>query len=324
MAEHIEGNIYTLNVPLPESPLRNLNAYLIKDDKRNLLIDTGFNHGLCLDSLLSQLKELGVSMENTDIFLTHMHADHCGLAPEIAGPDTKIFISAVDGERLTNEKTRELTHMQYVKSGFPEEDMQQLVDSPAWKYLGRDYDSHIPLNAGDILEYGGRKLQVILTPGHTPGHACLYDAQSEIMFLGDHVLFDITPNITSWSGFEDSLGNYIYSLMDINCYDVRLPLPAHRSIIGSMYERIGEIIEHHGVRIREMLDALDEHPGLSPYDLSGHMTWRVRGARPGWEYFPTPQKWFAVGETTAHLEYLLKRGRVYRELCDDVWRYYSK
>lgn len=323
MAEHIEGNIYTLNIPLPNNPLRNLNAYLIKDDKRNLLIDTGFNHEVCLEALLSQLEELGVSMNNTDIFLTHMHSDHCGLAPVIAGPDTKMFIGELDYKRLMDEDSQMRTHQKHAESGFPEEDMRQLLDSPDWKYLADDYSDCTPLNAGDILEYGGRKLRVILTPGHTPGHTCLYDAEAEIMFLGDHVLFDITPNITSWSDFDDALGNYIYSLMDINCYDVRLALAAHRSTVGTMYDRIGEIIEHHGARIREMLDALDAHPGLSPYDLSGHMTWRIRGTG-GWAGFPTTQKWFAVGETCAHLEYLLKRGRVYREMQGGVWRYYSK
>ena len=36
------------------------------------------------------------------------------------------------------------------------------------------------------------------------------------MFLGDHVLFDITPNITTWPDFEDPLGTYVHSLMDIS------------------------------------------------------------------------------------------------------------
>lgn len=103
------------------------------------------------------------------------------------------------------------------------------------------------------------------------------------MFLGDHVLFDITPNITTWPDFEDPLGKYVHSLMDISIFNVRLPLPAHRSV-GSvtMSERIGAIIEHHGARIREMLGILEREPGLTAYELSGRMTWRVRGkSRPG-------------------------------------------
>lgn len=174
---------------------------------------------------------------------------------------------------------------------------------------------------GDVLTYGGRRLEVIFTPGHTPGHVCLYDRANKVMFLGDHVLFNITPNITTWPFFEDPLGHYVHSLMDISIYDVRLPLPAHRGVNGTMAERIGTIIEHHGARIREMLDILTERPGLTPYDLSGMMTWRVHGKTNSWADFPLNQKWFAVGETAAHLDYLLKRGRVRREFDGRCWHY---
>ena len=42
MYTHIEDNIYTIPVPLPNNPLRSLNSYVIKGEDRNLLIDTGF------------------------------------------------------------------------------------------------------------------------------------------------------------------------------------------------------------------------------------------------------------------------------------------
>ena len=111
--------------------------------------------------------------------------------------------------------------------------------------------------------------------------------------------------------------------MDISIYDVRVPLPAHRGAHGTMAERIGTIIEHHGTRIREMVTVLDEEPGLTPYDLSGKMTWRVHGKTNSWEDFPLAQKWFAVGETAAHLEYLLCRGRVRREFDGRSWHYFN-
>ena len=142
------------------------------------------------------------------------------------------------------------------------------------------------------------------------------------MFLGDHVLFDITPNITTWLGFSDPLGTYVHSLMDISIFDVRLPLPAHRGVSGTMAERVGKIIEHHGARIREMIGILEKNPKLTAYELSGLMTWRVHGKSPSWADFPLQQKWFAVGETAAHLEYLLVRDRVRREIDDGVYRYY--
>lgn len=71
-----------------------------------------------------------------------------------------------------------------------------------------------------------------------------------------------------------------------------------------------------------MLGILEREPGLTAYELSGRMTWRVRGKSPSWADFPLQQKWFAVGETAAHLEYLTVRGRAWRELSGGFWRYY--
>ncbi len=323
MYTQIEGNIYTIPVPLPNNPLRELNSYFIKGESRNLLIDTGFHLDECRNALLTGLGELGVGMENTDIFLTHMHADHSGLAADIASDNSKIYVSGIDGERLLRgmAKGRE-REAEYRSYGFSEEELAHLDDSPSMQYKQDKRPEFTYVSDGDVLSYGGHRLEVIATPGHSPGHVCLYDRADRIMFLGDHVLFDITPNITTWPNFDDPLGHYVHSLMDISIYDVRLPLPAHRSVHGTMAERIGTIIEHHGARIREMLNILAENPGITPYDLSGKMSWRVHGKTNSWADFPLSQKWFAVGETAAHLEYLLCRNRVRREFDGRVWHFY--
>ena len=326
MYTQIEGNIFTIPVPLPDNPLRNLNSYLIRAEGggRHLLIDTGFRRAECLDALQEGLAELGVRLEDTDIFLTHLHSDHTGLAGDLAAPGARVYISREDGERLERFRAAANTHRaeEYITLGFSAEEVAFLRNSPMRKYNCVKKLDFSFVADGDTLEYGGRRLRAVLTPGHTPGHLCLYDAADRVMFLGDHVLFDITPNITTWDGFSDPLGHYVHSLMDISIYDVRLPLPAHRGISGSMPERIGTIIEHHGARIREMLDVLAACPGLTPYELSGRMSWRVRGKSPSWADFPLQQKWFAVGETAAHLEYLMQRSRVRCENVDGVLRYY--
>lgn len=326
MYTHIEGNIYLIPVPLPDNPLRNLNSYVIRAEGggRHLLIDTGFRRDECRDALLAGLGELDVRLEDTDIFLTHLHSDHTGLAGDLAAPGARVYISEPDGTRLERFRSAANTHRvdEYTALGFSAEEIAFLRDSPMRKYNCVKKIDFSYVADGDVLEYGGRRLRAVMTPGHTPGHLCLYDAADKVMFLGDHVLFDITPNITTWDGFSDPLGHYVHSLMDISIYDVRLPLPAHRGISGSMPERIGTIIEHHGARIREMLDVLSAEGGLTPYELSGRMTWRVRGKSPSWADFPLQQKWFAVGETAAHLEYLTVRGRAWRELSGGFWRYY--
>ena len=322
MYTHIEDNIYTIPVPLPNNPLRQLNSYVIKGEGRNLVIDTGFKLEECRKALCDGLEELGVDMNCTDIFLTHLHSDHSGLAAELATQSSKIYISRADGELLTLSLTQGLGRVEEYRSyGFSEKELENFWENPSMKYRQESPFSFTYVADGDVLTYGGRRLEVIFTPGHTPGHVCLYDRANKVMFLGDHVLFNITPNITTWPFFEDPLGHYVHSLMDISIYDVRLPLPAHRGVNGTMAERIGTIIEHHGARIREMLDILTERPGLTPYDLSGMMTWRVHGMTNSWADFPLNQKWFAVGETAAHLDYLLKRGRVRREFDGRCWHY---
>lgn len=322
MYTHIEDNIYTIPVPLPNNPLRQLNSYVIKGEGRSLVIDTGFKLEECRKALCDGLEELGVDMNCTDIFLTHLHSDHSGLAAELATQSSKIYISRADGELLTLSLTQGLGRVEEYRSyGFSEKELENFWENPSMKYRQESPFNFTYVADGDVLTYGGRRLEVIFTPGHTPGHVCLYDRANKVMFLGDHVLFNITPNITTWPFFEDPLGHYVHSLMDISIYDVRLPLPAHRGVNGTMAERIGTIIEHHGARIREMLDILTERPGLTPYDLSGMMTWRVHGKTNSWADFPLNQKWFAVGETAAHLDYLLKRGRVRREFDGRCWHY---
>ena len=302
MYTHIEGNIYSIFVPLPDNPLRNLNAYLIKDDKRSLLIDTGFRRDECREALLGGLAELGVSMDNTDICLTHLHSDHSGLSAEVAaGEGRHIYVGDVDRRLLekyaqvqrsggVNQKTL-LRRAQ----GFTEEELSaEGRSNPAVTMAPPVTDNYKSLFDGDVITCGGYRLRCIQVPGHTPGQMCYWLEEEGAMLLGDHVLFDITPNITTWLGFSDPLGTYVHSLMDISIFDVRLPLPAHRGVSGTMAERVGKIIEHHGARIREMIGILEKNPKLTAYELSGLMTWRVHGKSPSWADFPLQQKWLSL------------------------------
>ena len=126
------------------------------------------------------------------------------------------------------------------------------------------------------------------------------------MFTADHVLFDITPNITHWGESEDSLGDYLNSLVKIRGYEMETAFPAHRKNEMDVYVRISQIIEHHLVRLMETVDALAGHPDTHATDIAAHLKWSMRGKT--WTEFPLSQRWFAVGETMAHLDYLVVRG----------------
>lgn len=100
MAERITSNLWRLDIPLEGNPLKNLNSYLLVGQDRSLLIDTGFRQDSCRRALTDQLVETGVDRERLDIFLTHLHSDHTGLAPEFVGRQGNIYISTIDGEGL--------------------------------------------------------------------------------------------------------------------------------------------------------------------------------------------------------------------------------
>ena len=162
-----------------------------------------------------------------------------------------------------------------------------------------------------MLCYGGYELRCLATPGHTPGHLCLFDEKRKLIFLGDHVLFDISPNICAWNGVPDSLGDYLRSLELMKSLDIETALPAHRARGElTLSERAQQLIEHHRLRLNEAERLVHEHPGITAYELAGLMTWRIRAKN--WADFPPSQKGFAFGETLAHLDTLLASGAIER------------
>ena len=315
MAQQLAEDLWRLEIPLVGNPLKTLNSYLILGP-RSLLIDTGFRQEPCREAMERELAEVGVDRDRMDVFLTHLHSDHTGLAPELVRPGCRVYIGAVDGQRMLAGQSEEAwrrLNAAYVQEGFSEEEMDLLWDSNPAKNAGPvPYDGYVFLQDGDVLQRGSHTLRCVLTPGHTPGHLCFEILNTGAMILGDHVLFDITPNITDWDGVEDSLGDYLKSLDKIYPYEVSIPLPSHREA-GDMKQRILALKAHHERRLAECLQivkALQSEPGVRPclYEITGRMHWKIRSK--GWDDFPAAQRWFALGECLAHLDHLKAEGKV--------------
>ena len=234
MLEQIRDGVYRIGVTLPQNPLRELNSYVICGDGRNLLIDTGFNRPECLEALQGGIRELGLDMECTDIFLTHLHSDHVGLASQVAGKGSRIYMNPIDNAGMN----RFLTHpdgwgnqaLRFLGEGFPPDELAVVKENnPGRKYRPNSVLEAIPVEDGTEIEVGGVRLKGIFTPGHTPGHTCLFCEEEGVLFTGDHVLFDITPNISIWEEMRDPLATYFVSLGKIAQLKVSLPLPARPS-----------------------------------------------------------------------------------------------
>jgi hypothetical protein len=58
MCEEILPNLFQIKTPLPESPLKYLNCYVVRNSQKNLIIDTGLNRRECLEAMQMGLKKL--------------------------------------------------------------------------------------------------------------------------------------------------------------------------------------------------------------------------------------------------------------------------
>ena len=325
MLNQLARELYYFQMDLPNTPLKTLNCYIIRpeDGGRCLLVDTGFRHPQCWAALQEGMDEAGLLPENTDVFLTHAHSDHSGNAAALQALGCRILISDVDC-RLYNSWQRDKAKEDYVPrqvlEGMPEEMFLQLFRSGATVQFNAPPFQAVEVTDGQTLQYGRFHLQCIMTPGHTPGHMCLYEAEKEILFLGDHVLFDITPNICDFKDMPDSLGCYLESLRKIRRLPVSLALPAHRGFGSvSLTERIDQILAHHERRLAETIAAVRELGPLTAYEVAQHLSWKIRAK--SWEEFPTSQKWFALGETLAHLDYLCNIGALTRSESKGIIQY---
>lgn len=319
-------DIYVIKVPLPGNPLRELNSYLILSAEEALIIDTGFKHPDSKAALMGALKELNVDRRHLKIFLTHLHTDHIGLADEVAGESAEIYMSGEDYKRY--RESLDPAHWKesdalFLQEGFSKEGLEQIVTTnPARKYMPERVFEASCISDGEKLYVGNTELICVQTNGHTPGHFSLYLPEEEIMFLGDHILYDITPNITAWMGVEDSLGDYLKNLDKIKEYPMQMALPGHRKVSKPVKERIEEIKRHHQIRLDGTIQIIKERPGSNADEIAALLKWSMRGK--SWEEFPMEQKWFAVGETIAHLDYLRHENVIAKELVDGIYRYYMK
>lgn len=314
--------IWRIQVDLPQNPLRMLNSYVICVPEGNLVIDTGFNRPECRKALWDGLNELGLDMGRTALFLTHLHSDHIGLAQDFAEIGCPIYMNPIDYNIFRSMKQG--TMWPYLEEifrdeGFPAEE----IPRQATENQGRRYapDSVFPIEEvtdGTKLQLGALELKCIHAPGHTPGQTLLYLPDEQILFSGDHILFDITPNINVWKDVPNPLEDYLCSLKKFRVLPIRYALPAHRARQEDVYGRIDQIIEHHHGRLEEIWKIISQQPSTAPA-IAAQIKWSARGK--SWNDFPSHQKWFAMGETLAHLYNLLHAGRAVREKTPQGWNY---
>ena len=314
MLEQVLPDIYRIEVPIPHSPLKATNAYLIRGNERNLLVDTGQNRPESLNALKEGLSKLSVDLGVTDIFLTHMHADHSGLLPFIKTATTRVYASAEDAGRvnymLTADDPMKNLYHAAIRNGFSSEEAKLAIRRHPGNAAGKQAPLEFSfIEDGDGVQVANYHFVCIATPGHTQGHICLYEPEKRFLISGDHILGDISPNITHFLGEGDPLADFLGSLKKVENLMVDKVLPGHRRIFTDCRGRIRELIEHHQRRAAEVLRILSDAPATG-YLVAARMTWDM--VYRDWTEVAPAQKYFATGEALSHIHFLERQGLVRR------------
>ena len=296
--------VRTITLPMPWE-LETVNVHVIDLDDGFLLVDSGIATEECFGALEDELRKLKIGWRDIRmLLLTHLHPDHIGLSwkiLELSG--AKLLMHRAEAEYLSlvaRESRAPFFAQAMMAAGVPEA-MQRHMDH-ALRDVRRHFREHKPdwlLEGGEKIAVRGGTLDVVWTPGHSPGHICLYSPEHRFLISGDHILQFITPNI-GWHPDADMLASYLNSLDMLNPYDIDMVLPSHGHAFRGHRERIRETAAHHDLRCGQILGLVTEKP-LTAYGLVEKI-W-PRGLTAFHQHF-------AVFEILAHLEYMQRRDRV--------------
>lgn len=149
-------------------------TYLVKGEERWALIDA--SHGI--GDLRAAVRAV-VGEGEVACLLTHYHFDHIGCAHQF----DQVAIAEAEAALLMDEPTAEMLRLT--------REIRTLTSIPTPPGFSFD-DYRIPpvvpsrrLQEGDTIDLGGRALQVLHTPGHSPGSVCFHDPASGWLFTGD-------------------------------------------------------------------------------------------------------------------------------------------
>lgn len=292
------------------------NAYLL-DDELTTLVDTGDPMPETRRHLTRELGEYGVSFTDIDeVFVTHWHGDHSGLAGEIqAAGDATVRVHPADAPLVAGEDgAYEAMHRRqdelFEQWGMPpdkRETLRSFFDS------GPDMEpaTVTPIEDGDRYDLGKTSLEVVHAPGHAAGMCCFaFDGTTgRELFSGDAVLPVYTPNVGGADvRVEEPLRQYLETLVDIVQTDYERAWPGHRDPIDDPTDRASHIIHHHEERAWRVLEVLDR---LGPADA-----WTVSADLFG--DLEAIHILHGPGEAYAHLDHLRRDGAV--ELTDAGYR----
>ena len=321
----IAPRILWLRMPLPFA-LDHINLWLLADDDGRTLVDCGYGDVATRALWDRHFATTVAAQPIRRIIATHCHPDHVGnaawLSDRFAAPVAMTHAEFLTAHAIAGghsgygpESTLDL----FRRHGMAAEELDAL------EKRGNAYRRGVPelprsfdrLVDGDTRRAGGTCWQVVEGHGHSPEHASLYSAERGVLISGDMLLPKISTNVSVWAVEPD--GDPLARFLDsLSAYDAlpadTLVLPSHGLPFRGIPLRVAQLRAHHEARLGELSDAV----GASDSPLSAADLVPVLFRRE----LDLQQRYFAMGEAIAHLNFLWHAKRIGRSIhANDTLRF---
>ena len=320
-----EPEVYVVGVPGRSADRGGTNSYIVKSGDEFLVVDNGYPMPDGAAALHRAWSELGITAENTQFFVTHLHADHFGLTRLVVEPGALLLASAEE-VRIWNEGFPFDMQSDFFKAmvaeGLPLYEQWEYAcyglhtmrfDDPSYRYR--------LLSEGDVVRVGSIEFVAVDTAGHSPGHMALFDPASGIFFSGDQLLFGVTPCISAPFGDRDIFVRYRQNMRKIAGMPVKHLLPGHEQPLPQGYvERANWLYDHLLERVQGTLEDVRKGPEKLGMDYIAGIPWNVPNS--DWRKLPMPLRWCIVTNGMAMLEHLVLTEQIERFTDDEGMRRY--
>lgn len=309
MKEQICEGVYRVEIPIPYD-FKRVNCYLIEGEKGFTVIDTGDYNDEAIHAWEEVIGEGSVER----VLITHAHADHFGLAPWFQKQyGATIVMSTATNEQFLLRKSFfigdhfESTMFSFLADyGFGDESDGEVFNViEAYDFLPDEL-----FEAGDFVRVGDDFAQSIATPGHAIDHVCFYVKEKGCLFIGDHLLGEMSTIVMPHEGMENPLALYIPSFTQLMDLRVNYTLPGHGIMIDNLQARIQQILTRYEKRWQQIIEEMARGE-KNAVELTAALY-----AKANVHYMNS-----ALLQTITNLNYLASEGKVEKFKKDGIWTF---
>jgi glyoxylase-like metal-dependent hydrolase (beta-lactamase superfamily II) len=262
----VRSGVWELRLPIPWED-GHVNCFLLPEGDRVDMIDCGMGAQESFELIDRAVRELaGAGGRVRRLLVTHIHPDHYGGAGEVTrrhGAELflhRLEVPMVHPRYLEIEQLVEEVGRHLLMHGVPAAEAEYLKNaSRGLRDFVRPAAPALQLDGTETVEMGGHRMRVEWTPGHSPGHVCLFDPARRLLFAGDQLLPDVSPNIALHpQSTPNPLDDYLAGLDRLVDLRPELVLPAHGRPFTDPRALAARLADHHRRRKRQMLEVVGD------------------------------------------------------------------